>query len=330
MTERRTHHASLGAGWTGGQYSVSRALLGVYLLVQFLRLLIDQGSPFAVGPAVAAMGVIAAGCFAAGVAAQSSAIALLVCAVALGLGPSGGTSMAAWLSPLALLLALHACVPPEPYGSWPARDRTDPRGDWRMPAIVVAGAWILAAILVVGIVRGRSDTLTVAAFSLLLLVDPRWIPARWPGRRDRVFYDGTCGLCHGATRFILAEDRSGTAFGFAPLQGPTWEASASEVRQRALPEGQKQALPDSVVVLTAEGDVLTRSTAAIYVLDRMGGLWRVLGTSMGLVPRAVRDAAYDAVARSRYRIFGRRDTLCPILPPDLRSRFLDEDRNRNR
>jgi predicted DCC family thiol-disulfide oxidoreductase YuxK len=90
-----------------------------------------------------------------------------------------------------------------------------------------------------------------------------------------------------------------------------------------LPAEQRQTLPDSVVVLTDEGDLLTRSAAAIYVLERLGGLWRVLGTVMRVVPRAVRDAAYDVVARTRYRAFGRRDTLCPILPPDLRSRFLE-------
>jgi predicted DCC family thiol-disulfide oxidoreductase YuxK len=35
----------------------------------------------------------------------------------------------------------------------------------------------------------------------------------------------------------------------------------------------------------------------------------------------VRDMIYDFIARVRYRLFGRRDQLCPIVPPELRARF---------
>jgi predicted DCC family thiol-disulfide oxidoreductase YuxK len=40
-----------------------------------------------------------------------------------------------------------------------------------------------------------------------------------------------------------------------------------------------------------------------------------------VVPRPVRDAVYDFVARVRFRIFGRRDEVCPVMPPELRARF---------
>jgi predicted DCC family thiol-disulfide oxidoreductase YuxK len=39
------------------------------------------------------------------------------------------------------------------------------------------------------------------------------------------------------------------------------------------------------------------------------------------VPRRLRDFVYDFVARIRYRVFGRRDDLCPVMPPELRARF---------
>jgi predicted DCC family thiol-disulfide oxidoreductase YuxK len=44
-----------------------------------------------------------------------------------------------------------------------------------------------------------------------------------------------------------------------------------------------------------------------------------------LVPRPVRDALYDGLARRRYRWFGRRDE-CWLPTPDLRRRFLDAAR----
>jgi predicted DCC family thiol-disulfide oxidoreductase YuxK len=40
-----------------------------------------------------------------------------------------------------------------------------------------------------------------------------------------------------------------------------------------------------------------------------------------VIPRPVRDAAYDLIARFRYRIFGTRDEMCPIVPAELRTRF---------
>ena len=42
---------------------------------------------------------------------------------------------------------------------------------------------------------------------------------------------------------------------------------------------------------------------------------------MAVIPRPLRDVFYDFVARIRYRILGRRDDLCPAVPPDLRARF---------
>ncbi len=43
----------------------------------------------------------------------------------------------------------------------------------------------------------------------------------------------------------------------------------------------------------------------------------------GLVPRPLADMLYRAVARNRYRIFGRFD-VCQLPPPGWRERFLDQ------
>ena len=42
---------------------------------------------------------------------------------------------------------------------------------------------------------------------------------------------------------------------------------------------------------------------------------------LGALPSAWLDAAYDAIARVRKRIFAAPKDACPILPPDLRTRF---------
>ena len=130
---------------------------------------------------------------------------------------------------------------------------------------------------------------------------------------ETLFYDGQCGLCHGAVRFLLARDRApGGAFRFAPLGGETF--------RNAIPNAA--ALPDSLVLLTDDGRVLTRSRAVLHIGHRLGGLWRTLARVAGIVPRPLLDRGYDAVARVRYRLFARPQDACPMAPPELRSRLL--------
>jgi len=130
---------------------------------------------------------------------------------------------------------------------------------------------------------------------------------------ELLFYDGTCALCHGAVRFVLAHDPHGRAFRFAPLDSAAFRARVAE--------DARAALPDSIVLATEDGRLLTRSDAALHVLDRLGGALGVVARWGRLVPRPLRDAVYDLVARVRYRVFGRKDDACPVIPPALRSRF---------
>jgi predicted DCC family thiol-disulfide oxidoreductase YuxK len=147
----------------------------------------------------------------------------------------------------------------------------------------------------------------------LFALDPAWLRAARPGTTDRVFYDGSCGLCHRAVRFFLAEDRTGGAFRYAPLD--------SDAARRSLGADALRDLPDSIVVVTAAGEVLTRSAAILHAAGRLGGIWLALARLARCVPLALRDHSYDWIARNRRRIFARPDTACPILPPDLRARF---------
>jgi predicted DCC family thiol-disulfide oxidoreductase YuxK len=131
---------------------------------------------------------------------------------------------------------------------------------------------------------------------------------------ERLFYDGGCGLCHRAVNFVIARDPDGALFRFTPLE--------SELLDRSLPAGvTRQALPDSVLVLTHDGRLLMRSDAALYLGERVGGRWRIAAKLGRLVPRLLRDAVYDAIASTRHRLFAKPTDACPLLPPELRSRF---------
>jgi predicted DCC family thiol-disulfide oxidoreductase YuxK len=128
-----------------------------------------------------------------------------------------------------------------------------------------------------------------------------------------LFYDGGCGLCHLAVRVTLAADRHGR-FRFAPLGGETFVA--------LVPEDARRGLPDSLVLRTSGGALLTRWAAVVAVLRRLGGPWPALGALGRLVPVRVGNALYDAVARVRHRLFSRPDERCPVVPRELRARLL--------
>lgn len=133
-----------------------------------------------------------------------------------------------------------------------------------------------------------------------------------------LLYDGVCGFCDRTVRFVLDRDGAG-AFRFAPLQSDY--AAAALARH-----GRDAADLDSVCLLVDAGGpgerLLARSDAVLAICDRLGGAWRLLALAR-FVPRRLRDAAYDAFARRRYRWFGRLDE-CPIPSPRLRERFAEQ------
>lgn len=128
-----------------------------------------------------------------------------------------------------------------------------------------------------------------------------------------IFYDGHCGLCHRVVRFVIAEDREGDRFRFAPLDGETFQNLVGEI--------DPSTLPDSLVVRTTDGRLLTRSAAVLHILRRLGGAWKLGAHVFGIVPAPLRDGAYDLIARVRHRLFKRPVEACPIVPPHLRTRF---------
>ena len=139
-----------------------------------------------------------------------------------------------------------------------------------------------------------------------------------------VLYDGVCGLCNRMVRFLLRIDRR-KVLSFAPLQGPT---AARLAERHGFPlagsgDAGASALRSMVYVrnfgLKRERAYL-RSDAVLRALGDVGGLWWLVSL-LRVVPRFLRDAVYDWVARNRYRWFGKHDS-CPLPPPEQRGRFL--------
>jgi predicted DCC family thiol-disulfide oxidoreductase YuxK len=126
-----------------------------------------------------------------------------------------------------------------------------------------------------------------------------------------VLFDGVCNLCNASVNFIIDRDPAGH-FKFAALQSE----AASGMLAPCGPSGEAL----SSVVLLEEGRCYERSAAALRIARRLSGAWPLLYAFV-VVPRPLRDAVYDWVARNRYRWFGKRDA-CRLPTPELRARFL--------
>lgn len=126
-----------------------------------------------------------------------------------------------------------------------------------------------------------------------------------------VLYDGVCGFCNRSVQLILRHDRRGR-FRFAALQ--------SEVGQALLRRHGLATDDLDTFVLVDDGRAYVRSTGALRVARGLGGAWPLL-SALSIFPRPLRDFVYDAIARNRYRIFGKADA-CMLPPPEARSRFL--------
>ncbi len=139
------------------------------------------------------------------------------------------------------------------------------------------------------------------------------------GGRVLVVFDGHCGLCNGAVRWLLGRDRW-DRLRFAAMES---EKVARLLARHSL-RGMDSESGTVLVVRDAGGaeeSVLMRSDAVVALLEELPRPWPWVGATLGFLPRAVRDGGYRLVARWRYRIWGRLES-CPVPTAEERERFL--------
>jgi predicted DCC family thiol-disulfide oxidoreductase YuxK len=131
-----------------------------------------------------------------------------------------------------------------------------------------------------------------------------------PGGSDSpqglILFDGVCVLCSRGCHFVSKRDRRGY-FRFVPIQ-------LAEGRPLADQLGIDPDRPDSFAFV-ANGQGYVKSEAVLRIARELPR-WRWTWV-FHFIPRVIRDAIYDLVARNRYRWFGRRDAC--ILPNADRS-----------
>ena len=117
-------------------------------------------------------------------------------------------------------------------------------------------------------------------------------------------------------RWLIDRDRNGI-LSFAPLQGETARGGLNRHHEVT---GDLSTVVYVRDFGSADERIYSRSDAATAILRDLGGGYRLLAL-FRLLPRALRDAAYDWVAAHRYRWFGKLDA-CRLPCKGEETRFL--------
>ncbi len=121
-----------------------------------------------------------------------------------------------------------------------------------------------------------------------------------------VIYDGTCGFCSRSLRLLIRLDTHKT-FRYTSLQGKF---------VKTLPLNTDI---DSIVFYD-EGTLYYKSSAILKILRSLGGFWFIVALFYG-IPRFIRDAVYDLIAKYRYTFF--KPQQCHMISGQEQELFLE-------
>ena len=119
-----------------------------------------------------------------------------------------------------------------------------------------------------------------------------------------IYYDGECGLCHLAVRFILRVD-SKSKFYFSPLSN--LDNNLKNIDSIILKKGNK---------------VFYEGQAIIMIFENIDNNWNYLAKVLKLIPIYLLDTAYRWVSRNRAKVSVKKVSSCPIVPSYYQKRFI--------
>ena len=141
------------------------------------------------------------------------------------------------------------------------------------------------------------------------------------GDRLLVIFDGQCGLCNRAVRWLVRRD-SQDRLRFVAA-GSEKVAGLLMRHEISLPDAKFS--PDTILVVREFGHpsevVLVRSEAVLALLAELPRPWPTVEIVLGWIPRPILDLGYRLVTRWRYRIWGRLEN-CPVPTAENGRHFL--------
>ena len=126
-----------------------------------------------------------------------------------------------------------------------------------------------------------------------------------------ILFDGICNLCNSTVKFIIKRDQK-SIFKFTPLQSPKAQTILSE-------NGVQNSDFDSFVLIE-DGKMYIKSTAGLRVIKMLGWPLKIFYIFI-IIPAPIRDVVYSLIAKSRYRVFGKKEN-CMVPLPEYTDRFI--------
>jgi predicted DCC family thiol-disulfide oxidoreductase YuxK len=124
-------------------------------------------------------------------------------------------------------------------------------------------------------------------------------------------FDGVCVLCSRSVQILLQHERDHDLH-FVAIQSELGRALATQ-------HGIDPDNPASFIYLR-NGTAYEASDAVLNMLDHTRWTLRWLKLAR-ILPKPLRDKAYYALAKNRYRLFGKHD-ICMLPNPEQRHRFV--------
>lgn len=132
---------------------------------------------------------------------------------------------------------------------------------------------------------------------------------RISNNKNILFFDGTCVLCNRLVDFLIRKDKTHLLY-YSSLQGET-------AKNNLAPEIAKKL---DTIVFFQNGNSYIKSNAILQVAKTLGGGWQLL-YGFKIIPRFIRDLAYNLIANNRYKWFGEND-ICRIPTKEDRGKLL--------
>lgn len=126
-----------------------------------------------------------------------------------------------------------------------------------------------------------------------------------------ILFDGICNLCNSSIQKIIENDDK-NIFRFASLQS---DFGQEFLNKHHFPQNEY----NSMVLIDGE-KFYTRSDAALRIGKELKGIYKISGLLL-FIPKFIRNAVYDIIAKNRYNWFGKKES-CWLPTPELKQKFI--------
>ena len=119
-----------------------------------------------------------------------------------------------------------------------------------------------------------------------------------------IYYDGECGLCHGAVKFILRIDTK-NKFYFSPIS----KLIQNEIKI------------DSII-LKINDEVYYEGQAIVTIMENIENNWSYVASILRIIPIDRLNQLYRWISKNRKKVFSKKQYACPNIPTHLKNRFI--------